>query len=233
MNNVVTCYISEGDIMINDDDLYMRQHELDLKVPEKVAVIGVGGVGSWVVKFCAIAGVKNMIIIDPDYLEVHNLNRTPYAFTYVDDYKVSAAEEMVYRIRPNIEIEAFPMRTDELPDVIIEKLKDYIILDCRDEISPLKNFNQPPVSGGYDGRKITISVNPKLGDIISEEQVVRYRITPSYLVPPVLIAITMVNHLCNGNWTNDPNTETIMNIDVTRFNDILKMGTNGITYDYS
>src|SRR5699024_10003479 len=40
-----------------------------------VVVIGVGGLGSWVVFYLAQLGIKKLIIIDYDRVEISNLNR--------------------------------------------------------------------------------------------------------------------------------------------------------------
>lgn len=41
----------------------------------KVAVFGIGGVGSYVVEALARVGVGNLILIDGDIVDISNLNR--------------------------------------------------------------------------------------------------------------------------------------------------------------
>jgi hypothetical protein len=72
------------------------------------------------------------------------------------------------------------------------------VFDCRDAISPLPDTiprSKQIITGGYDGFNATIHLFPNLDNIFGDEDV-RYRITPSYLVPPVFIAATMINYMC-------------------------------------
>ncbi len=55
-----------------------------------VTVIGVGAVGSCVVKMLAKLGVRNITVIDPDYVESHNLPMSAYGLRDLAKYKVSA-----------------------------------------------------------------------------------------------------------------------------------------------
>ena len=45
----------------------------------KVAVFGIGGVGSFVVEGLVRAGIGNIVIIDPDDISVTNINRQIHA----------------------------------------------------------------------------------------------------------------------------------------------------------
>ena len=72
-----------------------------------VAVVGVGGVGSWTVEALARSGVRRLRLIDPDDVAISNFNRQLHA---VDDAigrpKVAVMAERVATIHPGCEVEA-------------------------------------------------------------------------------------------------------------------------------
>jgi hypothetical protein len=144
--------------------------------------------------------------------------------------KVDALHELLLDVRPTISVETYPMRSDAIPAPIRNDWASHIVLDCRDEISPLVGYAETPVNGGYDGRCITLSVNPRLNDIFAESQFVQYRITPSYVVPAALIGLFMANDLCNGHHAHDPSQEWVINVDLAHLNEILLRGSNGVMY---
>ncbi len=53
------------------DDTYNRLRNL------KIAVVGCSGTGSFVIEHLARLGVGCIILVDPDIMEVNNLNRIP------------------------------------------------------------------------------------------------------------------------------------------------------------
>lgn len=72
----------------------------------KVAVFGVGGVGSFVVEGLARAGVGHFILVDNDKVCLSNLNRQLIATNKtIDKYKVDVAKERILDINPNATVE--------------------------------------------------------------------------------------------------------------------------------
>ena len=70
----------------------------------KVALIGCGGIGSVFAETLGRLGVKNWLLIDPDHLELVNLNRTPYASVQMVEkqwLKVDYIKYLLNRIYPN------------------------------------------------------------------------------------------------------------------------------------
>ena len=79
----------------------------------KVAVFGIGGVGSFVVEGLARAGVGHLIIVDYDKYDITNLNRQLGALhSTIGKYKVDVMKERVLDINPDITIEAY--KPDEI-----------------------------------------------------------------------------------------------------------------------
>ena len=71
----------------------------------KVAIFGIGGVGSFVVEGLVRAGVQNFILVDNDIVDLTNLNRQIIAtHKTVGKYKVDVAKERILEINPNANV---------------------------------------------------------------------------------------------------------------------------------
>ena len=74
----------------------------------KVAVFGIGGVGSYVVEALARAGVGAFVLIDHDTVSISNINRQLIALhSTVGRPKVTVAKERILDINPSASIEAY------------------------------------------------------------------------------------------------------------------------------
>ena len=188
--------------MDDEDSLYSRQNSLEIYPPGRVCVIGVGGVGSWVALFAAQMGAEHLILIDDDVVELSNLNRTPFKNQHIGMSKVSAMMDLIME-RRGTDVEIYPQRFEDLSEkhkADIRADSEYI-LDCRDSADDIGiNCN---ITGGYDGYHITLHKNPGRKLVMGNRQLIRYRTIPSYLVPPVLIAATIVNYICCEQYHTD------------------------------
>lgn len=73
----------------------------------RVAVFGVGGVGSYAVEALARAGVGGFLLVDSDTVDISNINRQLIATTKtVGRPKVEAARERVLEINPAASVDA-------------------------------------------------------------------------------------------------------------------------------
>lgn len=86
---------------------YDRQLPLRLTVPRRVAVIGVGGVGSWAALFLALAGVPFLDLWDADVVSDHNLNRLPLGPESIDMDKAEAMKRLLQTLRPRCTVDAY------------------------------------------------------------------------------------------------------------------------------
>lgn len=74
----------------------------------KVAVLGVGGVGSFVVEALARAGVGSFVLIDKDQVSLSNINRQLIAtHETIGKLKVDVAKERILSINPEAKVETF------------------------------------------------------------------------------------------------------------------------------
>eukprot|EP00371_Babesia_bovis_P000117 XP_001608764.1 ThiF family domain containing protein [Babesia bovis T2Bo] len=98
-----------------------------MTIHKNVIVIGAGGLGCEVIKNIVLLGSRNITIVDPDIIEIHNITRQ---FLYkVDDvgkYKAIVAAERIKECNSNIKVEAITKRAQELP-ISVLKQNDIVI----------------------------------------------------------------------------------------------------------
>ena len=97
----------------------------------KVAIFGIGGVGSYVVEGLARAGVGDFILVDNDEVSLSNLNRQIIAtHKTIGKPKVEIAKERILEINPNANVEIyqefFMPDTKELLDNTVSYVVDAI-----------------------------------------------------------------------------------------------------------
>jgi tRNA A37 threonylcarbamoyladenosine dehydratase len=128
-----------------------------------VCVIGVGGVGSWVVEALARSAIGNITMIDLDNLAESNVNRQIHALTdTLGQAKVTALAQRIAQINPYCrvtEIEEF-IAEDNLEQFIGVRRFDYVI-DAIDNvraktalIAYCRAFRVPLVTIGGAGGQI-------------------------------------------------------------------------------
>lgn len=95
----------------------------------KVAVYGVGGVGSYVVEGLARAGVGHIALMDKDYVDITNINRQIHAtHNTIGKSKVEIEKERILEINPNAIIETYQIDTLEKPEEeIIDSSFTYVV----------------------------------------------------------------------------------------------------------
>lgn len=115
----------------NRTELLIGKEGIEKLNNAKVAVFGLGGVGSFVVEGLVRAGIGNFVLIDDDKICLTNLNRQILATTKtVGKPKVEVAKERILEINPkaNVEIheEFFMPDSRELLDESIDYIVDAI-----------------------------------------------------------------------------------------------------------
>ena len=181
---------------MSSNTLYDRQRHLLLKFPRKVVIMGAGGIGSWVALDLALIGVEHLVIIDPDVVEEHNLNRTPFRTNQVGLPKVAALKELIFERRPDCRVDTFINVEDNLTNIQVKKIRRgaELLVDTRD-----RKLYVPPywadlrtIALGYDGRGVTMIINPEYP--VGNDS---YRTITSYLVAPQLLAALATELITN------------------------------------
>ena len=94
----------------------------------KVAVFGIGGVGSFVVEGLVRAGIGNFILVDDDKVCLTNLNRQIIATRKtVGKSKVEVAKERILEINPNANVETYQEFFMPESKEILDNTVDYIV----------------------------------------------------------------------------------------------------------
>ena len=94
----------------------------------KVAVFGIGGVGSFVVEGLVRAGVGKFILVDDDKVCLTNLNRQIIATRKtVGKSKVEVAKERILEINPNANVEIYQEFFMPESKEILDNTVDYIV----------------------------------------------------------------------------------------------------------
>lgn len=92
----------------------------------RVAVCGLGGLGSNIAIALARAGVGHLHLIDFDRVDLTNLNRQQYAVGQLGQYKTDALRETLSLISPYCDVtcDTIQVTEENLPDLL--KAEDYI-----------------------------------------------------------------------------------------------------------
>ena len=94
----------------------------------KVAIFGIGGVGSYVVEALARAGIGKFILVDKDEVDETNINRQIIATTKtVGRAKVEVAKKRILEINPEASVEIYQEFFMPETQGILEETVDYIV----------------------------------------------------------------------------------------------------------
>lgn len=127
----------------------------------KVAIFGIGGVGSYVVESLVRAGIGGFILVDNDKVDSTNLNRQIIATTEtIGKFKVDVAKERILQINPEAKVQTFQeFFLPESPE-LFDKTVDYVV-DCVDTVTAkielvvrCKKQNIPIISSMGTGNKL-------------------------------------------------------------------------------
>ena len=151
-------------------ELLLGKEKLNSLKDKKVAIFGLGGVGSFVTEGISRCGIGNFILVDNDEISPSNINRQLYALqSTVGRKKTELAKERILDINPQANIETFDIfYLPETENQIDLSNCDYII-DAIDTISAkllliekAKEFNIPIISSMGTGNKL----NPTMLEVV-------------------------------------------------------------------
>lgn len=106
---------------------------------QTILVIGIGGVGGYLVDSLVRSGISNIIIVDPDLIDETNLNRQILAlYSTIGRKKVDVMKERIRDINPNVVVTCYDcFFNEETKDKILDQKIDYIV-DCCDLLESKK-----------------------------------------------------------------------------------------------
>ena len=98
-----------------------------------VMIVGLGGLGGYVLELLARCGIGRVVAVDPDRFEVTNLNRQLLAdHTSIALPKVESARKRVAAVNGAVEFIGHEMRVEDLPQAAYDGVE--LIFDCLDQV---------------------------------------------------------------------------------------------------
>ena len=89
----------------------------------RVAIIGLGGLGSVSALYLTLAGVGSLTLVDQDTVEINNLHRQVlYSLSDIRYPKVEAAQRRIKEINPEVKVNAIPenMRSENAASILAD-----------------------------------------------------------------------------------------------------------------
>lgn len=126
----------------------------------KVAVFGIGGVGSFVVEGLARAGIGKFLLVDNDTVDITNINRQIHAnITTIGKNKVDVMKERILNINPQAEVDIsteFFMPGSKLVDNSLDYIVDAIdtVTGKIELVCRANELNIPIISAMGTGNKL-------------------------------------------------------------------------------
>ena len=108
----------------------------------RVLVLGAGGLGAPVLLYLAAAGVGHITVVDPDTVDLSNLQRQVIHSTVnISQAKVESAKQSMLAINPHIQVQALQTRLDE-QQLLIQVAAHDVVVDCTDNFPTRFAINQ-------------------------------------------------------------------------------------------
>lgn len=120
----------------------LSEADCTLLLSKKIAVIGCGGLGGYLIEQMARIGVGELVIVDGDNFDVSNLNRQLLSNpNTIGESKAHTAAQRIQHINPDIKVHVYPdMLTAENADILISGCD--AVLDGLDNIASRKILKQ-------------------------------------------------------------------------------------------
>ncbi len=143
-------------------ELLVGKEKINLLSEKKVLVLGLGGVGGYVVESLARSGIGTLILVDYDIVDITNKNRQLIALDdTIGKKKTEVWEERLKKINPKINI---VLLDEKIKEESVSKLLSYepdFIVDACDTIAVKKELirtclsrNIPFISSMGTGNKL-------------------------------------------------------------------------------
>ncbi|SES18863.1 tRNA threonylcarbamoyladenosine dehydratase [Salisediminibacterium halotolerans] len=118
------------------NELAIGKEGLDRLKDQTVAVLGIGGVGSFAAEALARSGVGRLVLVDKDDIDITNVNRQIHALqSTVGESKVAMMKARIADINPECEVVAMHMfYNEETFETFFAESPDFV-LDASDTVS--------------------------------------------------------------------------------------------------
>jgi tRNA A37 threonylcarbamoyladenosine dehydratase len=142
-------------------ELLIGKEGINKLAKAKIAVFGLGGVGSFCTEALARGGIGKLVLIDPDHVSLTNLNRQlPALYSTLGHLKTDVLAQRIRDINPLCQVETYPLAyTADSRSELISNY-DYVadaIDSVRDKVDLIKSCVEqqiPIVSAMGAGRKL-------------------------------------------------------------------------------
>jgi tRNA threonylcarbamoyladenosine dehydratase len=116
--------------------LLFGRENMEKLAASRVAVFGIGGVGSYTVEALARSGLGAIDVIDDDRICLTNINRQLYALhSTIGKYKADVAQERIHDINPDCKVTVWKLFfTPETADRFDFRVYNYVV-DCIDTVT--------------------------------------------------------------------------------------------------
>ncbi|HEY9576829.1 MAG TPA: tRNA threonylcarbamoyladenosine dehydratase [Pseudobacillus sp.] len=118
------------------NELAFGQEGLDILKNSTVAILGIGGVGSFSVEALARSGVGRLVLVDKDTIDITNINRQlPALLSTIGQPKAEVMKQRIADINPECEVVTLNMfYTEETYEDFFKYDLDFVV-DASDTIS--------------------------------------------------------------------------------------------------
>lgn len=112
-------------------ELLLGKENLEILKNKKILIIGLGGVGGYVVESLVRSGIENITLVDYDKVDITNINRQIIALnSNIGKYKTELFKERILDINPNCKVTIKNIfLTEENIEEIIDDF-DFVIDAC-------------------------------------------------------------------------------------------------------
>lgn len=122
--------------ILSRTELMLGTPMLDSLQTTKVAVIGLGGVGSWCAESLVRSGVGELMLVDSDRISITNVNRQLMATTKTaGQVKAAVLAERLKEINPAVKLDVRQQFYDESSAASFELEKFDYVIDCIDSLA--------------------------------------------------------------------------------------------------
>ena len=110
------------------------------KIQEKtVLVVGLGGVGGYATESLVRSGIKNIILIDHDTIDISNINRQIISTNKnIGNVKVEEFKKRILDINPDCNVITHKLFLDRTNYNLLDNYKIDYIIDCCDSVDTKK-----------------------------------------------------------------------------------------------